>query len=211
MTNEEPAARWGQDLLIRFRWQIVILLVGLTLVGVGYYISNTPKSPEIQILDEAEGGDSASVVTVEIAGSVNRPGVYSLAAGARIDDLINNAEGLNDLADGQWVEKYLNRAAILIDGQKIYIPSVDEQLPPSSARSDMGDQSVNQVFGSSDTRVINVNTASQKELEELPGIGPVYAQKIIDNRPYSSVEDLRTREVLRQNVFEEIKNAVTVY
>ena len=59
--------------------------------------------------------------------------------------------------------------------------------------------------------MVNINTATLKELDTLPGIGPVYGQNIIEHRPYSTVEELLSKAVLKKNVYEKIKDKVSVY
>ena len=66
-------------------------------------------------------------------------------------------------------------------------------------------------WGSESEKLININTASQKELESLWGIGPVYAQNIIEHRPYSSLEELLTKKIIKKNVHERNKEYLTIY
>src|SRR3989344_1087747 len=68
----------------------------------------------------------------------------------------------------------------------------------------------NEILGVLDN-LININTASQSELESLWGIGPVYAQNIIEQRPYSSVEELLTKKIIKQNVYDRVKDQISVY
>jgi competence protein ComEA len=109
------------------------------------------------------------------------------------------------------MQRSLNRAAKLIDGQKIYIPVVGEQLGGESAKNIGGYNSVLGSQGSGQVGLVNINLASQKELESLPGIGPVYAQKISEQRPYSNIEELLSKNVLNKSTFEKVKDLVTVY
>lgn len=64
--------------------------------------------------------------------------------------------------------------------------------------------------GGSSGGLTNINTATLSELDKLPGIGPVYGQRIIDNRIYSSMEELVSKGAITQSVFEKIKNLITL-
>lgn len=194
------------DLAYRFRWQIALLLVGLIFAAGGVFIALEHKSnnQEVEIITEA----TDTSVVVEVSGAVNRPGVYKLEAGARIEDALNSAGGLREVADLQWVGKHLNRAQIVADGQKIYIYSQTEVL---SANNLEGDNSISNVIATPEDGSININTASQEALEQLHGIGPVYAQKIIENRPYSTREELRNKDIIPQKTYDNIKDLISVY
>lgn len=193
------------DFFFKFRYPILIFLVGALLTGLGLFVSKNDigdAGEKVEVLTETtEAQDDSLEIVVEIAGEVVSPGVYSLPKNSRIEDLLVAAGGVSLNADRDWMEKSLNRAAHITDGQKIYIPAVGEQgLRPS------GDSR-----GSGGSGLININSATQKELESLPGIGPAYAQNIIEHRPYSNVEELSTKGVLRKSTYEKIKNLVTVY
>lgn len=123
------------------------------------------------------------------------------------DALIAGGGGLSENADRQQVAQNLNLAAPLTDVAKLYIPSVGEQMTGSSG---MADSSSGDVEDSA-TRTVNINQASESELDALPGIGPMTAQKIISNRPYQNVQDLLDKKVLGQSVFSKIKDQVSVY
>jgi competence protein ComEA len=79
-----------------------------------------------------------------------------------------------------------------------------------SASNSGVDQSVSSTFKAENGELININTASASELESLWGIGPVYAQNIIEHRPYSKVEELLEKKVLKENVYERNKSLLTV-
>src|SRR3989344_1802896 len=161
--------------------EIVLALLGLTLIGAGvfWWKSGGVEEDKIEIIEAS--GEVASKVKVDIEGAVEKPGIYELDNGSRIGDVIEKA-GLGAEADTKWIETYLNRAEVVKDGMKIYIPSKSEILNP---KSEILNKS--QIQNSK----IDVNTASQVELEELPGIGPVTAKKIIDGRPYGRIEEDR--------------------
>lgn len=195
------------EIKLKYRWQIVMVVVGLILIGSGVLLlrlGDFSRGNQIEIVDEEEGEE----VVVEVVGSVETPGVYNLSAGSRVEDALEAAGGVTGEADFEWMEKMLNRASKLKDGQKIYIP---RQSEVESARSEGGYLESDDVTIGSVGGLVNVNTASQKELEELWGIGPVTAQNIIEQRPYSSVEELRTRGVLKSNVYERNEKKLTVY
>ena len=192
-----------------FRWQMVVFLAGLGLIGIGVFLSgkfdSNPPKVEIIANDPAVNTDTNGKIVAEISGEVAKPGVYSLPRESRIEDLITESGGFTSEADMDYVDKRVNRAARLADGQKIYVPSKVENLAPP----DLQDNNT-EIFGG-DTKLININAASQSELETLWGIGPVTAQNIIEQRPYSSVEELLSKKIIKQNVYDKIKDQIAVW
>lgn len=175
-----------------------------------------PASP-----DASRGGPAGEVksqnlskeIMVDVAGAVVKPGVYHLSSEARLQDALIAAGGLSGNADRAWVAKSLNLAAKLQDAAKIYIPNKNENSSIRQAE----DKNQNYTGGSSGTGVINsnqqmnVNTANQSQLESLSGVGSVTAQKIIDGRPYSSIEELLSKKIVGKSVFGKIKDKLSVY
>lgn len=158
---------------------------------------------------ESTNGDASSSsklneakIMVDVEGGVIRPGVYSLATNARTQDALIAASGLSNDADRSWVEKNLNLASKLADGQKIYIPKLGENKTSLSASSP---------DAISNSSGININLASLQTLDSLPGIGPATAQKIISGRPYSAVEELLSKKIVTEKVFGQIKDKIAVY
>ena len=211
-----------EEFLQQYRYPITVFLLGLILVGFGviyFKVGRDNKSSNIEVLEEAtEAQDQGLELVVEISGAVEKPGVYKLSGGSRVEDLLIAAGGISADADREWVEKMINRAAKITDGQKILIPSKSELAPNQDYQSEVsgaknnGDVKLYQgVQGSGYDNLVNINTSSQKELEELPGIGPVYAQSMIEHRPYSSVEELLSKDALKKSVYEKIKDLITVY
>ena len=188
---------------------IIFFLLGLILIGFGVLLYKTDifsPGDKVEVLNNVtEPQDNNSEVVVEIAGAVIKPGVYRLPFGSRIDDLLIISGGLSQDASRNWVEKNINRAAKLIDGQKIYIYHSDE----ISAKDSGGIKLDQGVLGADNGGLVNINTSDQKDLESLVGIGPVYAQNIIEHRPYSNLEELVSKGAISQKVFDKIKNDIT--
>ena len=153
-----------------------------------------------------DAGDAAQVV-VHVAGAVNRPGVYTLPSGSRVTDAVAAAGGpATDAA-----VHVLNLARLLADGEQVYVPTQEEAAagvtgPPSAGRGVVG--------GGSAGGLININTATAVELEELPGVGPATAAKIVDDRetngPFTTPEDLMRVPGIGPKTFEAMKDLVTV-
>lgn len=150
--------------------------------------------------------DGAAVVVVEAAGAVARPGVFRLPSGSRVADLLAAAGGYGPRVDTARVDRELNLAAQLKDGDRIRVPSRDE---PDATPDPVG---APDVPGAPSAR-IDLNRATASELDTLPGIGPVTAAKIIAAReeaPFASVDDLRTRKILGEKTFERLRDLVMV-
>ena len=174
--------RWEavEEWVFANRQIVIISLVGILLIGGGLFIysSGVFEPTKVEILDNSQiAGASASgqKLVVEIAGAVEKPGVYNLEADARVDELLVAAGGLSASADRDWVAKNLNRAAKVVDGQKIYIPSKGSK----ESMGGMGINTPNDPNYSNVPNLLNINSASQGQLEGLPGIGEVRAQAII--------------------------------
>ena len=193
---------------------VIIALFGLALIlaGIFFYKSGLNfGGTKVEVLSSSTQNDNPKSITVEIAGEVENPGVYKLTEGSRIDDLLSASGGLSAKADRSWTDKYLNRASVLTDGQKVYIPSVDQQTTIPSANERGWDQTTSSAFSSDSNALININSASLQTLDTLPGIGQVYGQSIIEHRPYSTVEELVSKGALKSSVYQKIKDRVAVY
>lgn len=209
-----PQKFYFDEFLQKYRYHILLILLGLVLIGGGFIFlkkSFGVPSTKVEILQSAQSIEGDGEITAEISGAVINSGVYKLKNGSRIDDLLITAGGFSEDADRVWAEKYLNRAAKLTDGQKVYAISLSEQSESSSAKSGGGYQTISSNFSSDSNKFININSASVSELDSLSGIGPVYAQKIVEHRPYSKTEDLVTSGVITQTLYEKIKNSITTY
>jgi competence protein ComEA len=150
----------------------------------------------------------SATIAVHVAGAVNHPGVVELRAGARVIDAVEAVGGA--LADGDLDR--LNLAAKVADGQRIYVAKVGQADPGAgdpSAGTTIDDPGAGTVGGR-----VNLNTATQAQLEDLPGIGPTYAQAIIAERQrrggFTSVNDLRSVRGIGDKRFADLAPLVTV-
>ncbi len=196
------------------RWAVAFASFGLIfLLGALFSMNSGVFSGEkVEVLGADTSlnlSENANNITVEIAGQVQKPGVYTLKTSDRVEQLLVSAGGLGASADREWIEKNLNRAAKLVDGQKIYIPRKGELA--SQGVSLQGYQAGNSgnVAGAQ-SGMVNINTASLKELDSLTGIGATRAQAIIDNRPYSAIDELVSKKVITKSVFEKIKDKISL-
>jgi len=192
--------------LAKYKIPLGIGLAGILLIGFGVLVFYKAIQPQdkIEIISEEEN-KSEQTIFCDLEGAVEKPGVYELVSGSLLDDLLIKAGGLSAEADREWVEKNLNRAQKLVDGAKIYIPLVGQSAKDIEKSVESGGQ----VAGV--TTKININTASASELDKLWGIGAVRAQDIIEGRPYQSVEELKTKKIIPSNVYEKIKDQISVF
>lgn len=179
-----------------------------------YTSENTTASSSDNISEDDESEDN---IIIHIAGHVKNPGIVSLKSGSRIVDAIEAAGGLLDTAD----LKNINLAYTLEDGQKIYIPSTEETELYSKDNieyitSSNGDNIVsnNNNDKGDDYIMININKASQTDLEQLPGIGPSTALNIIEyrneNGKFNSIEDLKNVSGIGNAKFNNIKEYICI-
>jgi competence protein ComEA len=184
-------------------WLLAVGIIG-GLLGSGliYLTSSQPRGEGITLLPPP----TSAPIIVHIVGAVLEPGVYSLPIKSRQQDAIEAAGGFLSDANPQA----LNLAAPLQDGDRIVVPTIpsDTQTPATSPS-----KSTIVELPSSNT-LININTASQTDLENLPGIGPVKAQTIIAYREsngfFGLIEDIQNVPGIGPKTFENLKSLITV-
>ena len=178
---------------------IVFAVLGAIAIGVVVAVvrARAPAAvPIAVVVEESPTPAAPAFVYVDVAGAVQKPGVVRLSLGTRVGDAIAAAGGAAPEAD----LGALNRAALLRDGVRVYVPRVGETPPAGSIGSDVETS-------------IDLNHASAAELESLPGIGPATAARIIrsrDSRPFAKVEELQTRGLLSARVLADIRELLTL-
>jgi competence protein ComEA len=186
-------------------------------------VKSTQNADPIRFSNEETGGNSTiGLIKIDIEGAVGKPGVYALPLDARVEDAIASAGGLTSNADMEFVSKKLNRAARVVDGGKVYIPEMNVNTTSYNNGFATSDTSVSQNQGGIVTMsdgqsqngaysdLISINSASISELDTLPGVGPVTAQKIIDNRPYQILEELVSKKAVGKSVYQKIVNLISL-
>lgn len=215
MFEEEEKSSFDRKSIILFLSVYKVPLI-LGAIGIIFFASaiilkiKDIESDKSIVFDTVSSKSADLKIAVDVEGAVMTPGVYHLPQDSRIMDALSLAGGLSGGADREWLSKNLNKAAKLIDGSKIYIPDTSETssstlgLPAGKAGN------LSNVAGIT-TGTVNINSASQSDLESLPGVGPVTAGKIISGRPYQSIEELKLKKVIGTALFEKLKDLLTVY
>lgn len=202
---------WWNERTVLEKVQMGIGVVGVVLLIGGLVVAfkGSSKDSGVEIVSESmlqEASSSAQIV-VDVSGAVQRPGVYKLNQNLRVNDALVAAGGLTSDADRVWLARYLNLAQVVPDGAKIYIPYEGESGPGIGTTGKVSGVSTGSVL----ERGVNINTASQQELDGLWGIGEKRAQDIIANRPYQDTEELMTKAGIPKNVYEKIKDKIVIY
>lgn len=143
-------------------------------------------------------------IVVEIKGEVKNPNIYKLNENSIIEDLINKAGGLTEFAD---ISK-INRAEKLQDHIAIVIPNKND---PNSQNTISSSVSASSTQGNS---LVNLNTATDIELQSLPGVGPSKAKSIIEYREknggFKSIDEIKNIKGIGESSFEKLKDKITI-
>ncbi len=204
-----------------FVFFIVLLLGGIFFAYHAYTSSGaiSTQRDDITSRDDLQVStyDDHESIYVDLTGSVINPRTYKLPKGTRLFALIEKAGGLSPEADRSFVQRNYNFAVILSDQQKVHIPSVFEvrdgyftEKQRHVVLEDVAPEvnSVSQRFDRSDSTLVSINTGSMSSLESLPGVGQVTAERIIAGRPYSSIQDLLDKGIVKQSVFDDLSDMI---
>ena len=186
-------------------WLAVCGVAALIVIAGGWLLMATVPAgsvalPEVK-RDPAPSGSALPDVTrlvVDVEGAVRRPGLYHLPTGSRVADAIAAAGGFSGDVDAAAASATLNLADALQDGSKVLVPVRGRSGPAAPGASARPAR-------------IDLNHATSAELEALPGIGPATAAKIIaarEERPFATVEELRSRKLVGASVFAKIRDLV---
>lgn len=210
-------------MLIENKRKVIITVVILLIIGILfaiYLFMNNYTYEEInfnEIFEEDINITNESIenneteqeieIAVHVTGEVKKQGLIYVKQGARVADAIEKAGGETSEADLSQI----NLAYILEDGQKIYIPNKNEKISQYITKNKGNNENNNT---DKEDKKVNINTANQSELDELPGIGPSTAQKIIEYREengnFETIEDVQNVKGIGDAKFEDIKDKITV-
>ena len=203
--------------------QKIILIILITIIGIGIYcytnaIENTSEEEIENVLEVAQTNTTKETeeknIFVHIAGCVQKEGMLELSSNSRIADAIEKAGGLTQEADLSDI----NLAYLLEDGMKIYIPNQNERQENNEKTKNIPKEENTPSMQIQDTNtkqdVININTATQEELDTLPGIGPATATKIIEYRKekgkFKQKEEIKEVSGIGEAKYEKIKEYISI-
>lgn len=204
---------------------IIVVIFILLFIG-GYIISKANKTVYTELetdsnefeshIIESETNDERreledKEIIIHVTGAVKKQGIVKIKEGSRISDVIDIAGGINDKADLSKI----NLAYIVQDGQKIYVPSMDDKEDVDTIMEDAGVNVIKDGVNSSNKEgKININKASQTELETLSGVGTSTALKIInyrnENGDFKTIDDIKNVPGIGEAKFENIKNDICI-
>ncbi|HEL1992683.1 TPA: helix-hairpin-helix domain-containing protein [Streptococcus suis] len=211
------------EMLKEYKWQIALPAVAGLLMATFLIFSQPAKSDQTGLTDfsqpqqssssqeqleevSTEESEESSQLVVDVKGAVEKPGLYTLEAGARVNDAVEAAGGLTSQAD----PKSINLAQKLSDEAVVYVASKDENISvvaSTTASSAMSQDEKN-------TSLVNLNTATETDLQTISGIGAKRAADIIAYREanggFKSVDDLNNVSGIGDKTMESIRPYVTV-
>jgi competence protein ComEA len=177
-------------------WQYILLgtIIGLLMAGLLYLIAAQPRGTAVSL----EPLPTLAPLTVHVAGEVQKPGIYQLPVGSRVNDAVLAAGGLAANAD----QSQINLAGIVRDGQQIFIPDVNGVTKAST------------VTASDRSGLLDLNKANKEELMTLPGIGATRAEDILqyrqDHSGFKTIDEIKNVKGIGETMFNQIKPFITV-
>lgn len=201
--------------LEHIRTGMIIVLISVGLSGVLVWTMHRQPGEPISLTQPTPAPTATLAPTatpvpivVHVSGAVATPGVYELPAASRVADAIEAAGGLSSEA----APSAINQAAGLQDGVQVYVPTEEEATPPDAGTSAAAPAASNST--SNNSGKININTAGAAQLEELPGIGPAFAERIIayrdTNGPFTSLDALANVKGIGQKTLADLRPHITV-
>ncbi|WP_073088438.1 helix-hairpin-helix domain-containing protein [Selenomonas ruminantium] len=188
---------------------ILLIIVAAAVGGTYYGLHDEEKSAVLESAGTNEGNLPAREITVYVTGAVNKPGLVKVPEGARAADAVNACGGLLPTADSEKV----NMAQALKDGQQLKVPEKSVMANKNDvSKSDRSNVDKSKAGGSGD--LININTADEKALDTLPGVGPAMAKRIIEYREtegaFQSIEDIKKIRGIGEAKFAKLKDKICI-
>jgi competence protein ComEA len=166
------------------------------------------REPRDTVVLEISAEADPNQLSVWVAGEVAQPGLYTLPRGSRVADAVAAAGGAEPGADTST----LGMAAVLEDADQIFVPALDAGVTPGGPQATASNP--DDGSGGPSSGLVNINTASALDLEGLPGIGPVLAQRIVDyrltNGPFQDVGELEAVQGISARMVEELEPLITL-
>jgi len=195
--------QWLKEIYSEFTPRTLkVLVVSLGVVGFIVYVATSSLMPSQKVLVQSSGSAknlsvSSARIYVDVAGEVRKPGIYQLDSGARVFDVVLLAGGFTSKAN----QSSVNLARTLTDGEQLIVANKSQQ--------GFGSASSNPA-----SMLISLNQASESELEQLPGVGPALAGRMIDwrsaNGGFKTKEDLLNVAGIGDKLFAQIKDKVSL-
>lgn len=211
---------WLKEMWETYRRECVIGIVAIFVCG-GLWLTRqnrgnnsapqfaTASSSKVKPTSQSK---QSSTICVDVKGAVNRPGVYRMPKGSRVEEALKAADGQNADADMNQV----NLAKALQDAQVVYIPKHGEKVPTEFGGQG-GDDSAQSASGSASTGkgpIINLNSATKDQLQQLTGVGDKKADLIIAYRQahgsFKSVDDLKKVQGFGDKTVAKLKDQLSV-
>ncbi len=199
--------------LTQYRSHIYLTLALASVFGAYLFFERRPQPEAIQLVEATETASAVAptptvAIRVHVVGAVATPGVYVLGADARIIDAVQAAGGLTGEADPEAI----NLADRVGDGQQVRVPLRGAAPRPSLTPMLQGAAASASTAGAA--ALINLNTATAAELEQLPGIGPALAARIVQDReqngPFATTEEIMRVSGIGEAIYARIREQVAV-
>ena len=190
-----------------YKKSLLVLFLMIAAIAVGTLYGSYMQEKAVVLEDAAsEEKSSVNTITVYVTGAVNKPGMVTVKEGARVGDAVNICGGLLPTADSE----HINMAKTLKDGEQVKVPEKKGGADKEKGRQVGGKKEM----AAENAGQVNINTADEKELDTLPGIGPAMAKRIIEYREtegsFQQIEDIKKIKGIGEAKFAKIKDKISI-
>ncbi|OBA07257.1 competence protein ComE [Bacillus subtilis] len=201
--------------VIQHKTTIILTASAAVFIAVIFFFANgknkepaeqavSTETENIDVKQDAAKDESNETIVIDIKGAVQHPGVYEMRIGDRVSQAIEKAGGTSEQAD----EMQVNLAELLQDGTVVYIPKKGEETAVQQGAR------VAVQSGGGKGALVNINTATIEELQDISGVGPSKAEAIAayreENGRFQTIEDITKVSGIGEKSFEKIKSSITV-